>query len=148
MKSAVRGPCSEHDEELLAEKSKINCNKISDHWLKAKRNLNQLKRRHSTCLSSQTEVSIKKRLGSVGRPALSYLSKIHRSQRKEASDLATFKAGNVRLIIQAASAAARKRTQPDLAYVLKLLALSPEKAKSYRKVSSQPIAKPTKVSAN
>jgi len=45
---------------------------------------------------------------------LSYLSKIHRSQRKEASDLATFKAGNVRLIIQAASAAARKRTQPDL----------------------------------
>jgi len=87
--------CSEHDEELLAEKSKINCNKISDHWLKAKRNLNQLKQSHSTWLSSQTEVSIKKRKGSVGRPALSYLSKIHRSQRKEASDLATFKAGNV-----------------------------------------------------
>jgi len=52
------------------------------------------------------------------------------------------------LLIQAASAAARKRAQPDLAYVLKLLALSPEKAKFIRKVLSEPIAKPTKVSAN
>jgi len=148
MKSAVRGPCSEHDKEVLAEKSKIICYKISDYWLKAKRNLNQFKRRHSSWLSSQTEISIKKRLGSVGRPALTYLSKRHRSQRKEASDLASFKAGNVRLLIQAASAAARKRAQPDLAYVLKLLALSPEKAKFIRKVLSEPIAKPTKVSAN
>jgi len=112
MKSAVRGPRFEHDEELLSEKSKII-------WLKTKRNLNQFKRRH---FSWQTEVSLKKRLGSVGWFSWSYLFKRHRSPGKEVSDLAAFRGGmQVQLI-----ASANILTW----HVLKLLALSPEKAKS------------------
>jgi len=55
-----------------------------------------------------------------------------RAQRRAASNLVKSTAGNIKLLINSASAAARKGGKSDLAYILKLLAICPEKAKCMR----------------
>jgi len=71
-----------------------------------------------------------------------------RAQRRAASNLVKSTAGNIKLLINSASAAARKGSKSDLSCILKLFAMCPEKAKSMHTLISQPVAKLEKILFN
>jgi len=138
---------SEANEDGLKKQTEAFCYRLSRKWTVCKRNLNHFKRKYSTWLASHTEVCISRRK-STGRPKLSYLLAGARAQRRAASNLVKSTAGNIKLLINSASAAARKGGKSDLANILKLLAICPEKAKSMRTLISQLVAKLEKIPVN
>jgi len=77
---------------------------------------------------------------------MSYKLSSVRTQRRKASSFVNSTAGNIKLLIQTASVAARKGGKSDLAYILKLLAICPEEVKILRSLINQPAAE--KMSAN
>jgi len=95
-------------EDVLKKQSKTFCYRLFRKWTSCKRNLNHLKRKYSTWLTSHTEVCINRRR-SIGRQAkIASFVLGARAQRKVASNLIKSTSGNIKLLINSASAAVRK----------------------------------------
>jgi len=127
------------NETRLKEKARMFSVNLSVLWQKCHRKIDKFTEKYANWMEGNLSLDLignksiakpKKKL--AGRPKITFSLKGTRGQRKDAAALSTAQKHNSKLLIQAASIASRRQGFIDLAAVLKVLALSPTKAKTIR----------------
>lgn len=135
----------------MKEQSRVFCSNMNMKWHKSCRSFKVFEKQHAVWLKGNT--SIRKRetqsastKSKPGRPQLTFCQKSERTKRRVAAEISKDQNNEVEPLVLAASAAARKCNQLDLAVVLKETVSTPTRAAKVRKLISR--ATPTKLSAD
>lgn len=136
---------------MLKEKVRLFCNRVLTKWKDASRTETYFKSKYAAWLRTEIlfetpseEPNPSHKASGSGRPSLSYEQKSLRSRRREASQFSKENEDcNVAVMIDAASMAARKQKQTDLASVLKEVNRSPTRPTKIRKMITSPTTTPT-----